>query len=572
MSWKLITGAALALMLALLVGLFLYMRPPSPAAHQIFLNGKIFSMDEAGQVFEAMSVRGTRIEKLGSNAEITELAMRDTKTHDLRSMTLLPGFVDAHGHFPGSAMDVIAADLNSPPIGSVETIGQLQERLRDRATRTDDGDWVMGFGYDDTMLLEGRHPTREELDVVSTKLPVYISHISGHMGVANSAALAAAGIDASSEDPPGGVIVRKSGSREPAGLLEETAHMAIMQYFMANFSAMDFLKMAQQASDEYVSQGVTTAQSGGVDGNMARGLALLARLRLIAPRLVVFPFQDSLGMEILDGSFDPAVYESRRFQVGAIKVIADGSIQGYTGYLSQPYHVPFKGAAAYRGYPTLEKNQLLEIVKRYHGRAHQLAIHANGDAAIDDVLDAFEAAQESHPARDPRMMLIHAQMAREDQLRRMKRLGVTPSFFSAHTYYWGDRHRDIFMGPRRAARMSPTRSAQNIGLRYSVHLDTPVVPMQPLQLLWSTVNRESTSGEVIGAEQRVDVMAALRAMTIDAAWQVFQDENRGSLEPGKFADLVILSGDPVQDPAAIRELEVVQTFVGGVPVYHRPML
>ena len=168
---------------------------------------------------------------------------------------------------------------------------------------------------------------------------------------------------------------------------------------------------------------------------------------------------------------------------------------------------------------------------------------------------------------DPRLILIHAQMAREDQLARMKELGVTPSFFSAHTYYWGDRHRDIFMGPERAARMSPTRSAQAIGLRYSVHLDTPVVPMQPLQLLWSTVNRLSTSGQVIGPDQRVAPMQALRAMTIDAAWQVFQEDRIGSLEAGKLADLVILSGDPLVDPERVRQLEVVETLIGGVSVY-----
>ena len=165
-------------------------------------------------------------------------------------------------------------------------------------------------------------------------------------------------------------------------------------------------------------------------------------------------------------------------------------------------------------------------------------------------------------------MLIHAQMARDDQLSRMKALGVTPSFFSAHTWYWGDRHRDIFMGPERAARMSPAKSAETIGLRYSVHLDTPVVPMEPMQLLWSTVNRISTGGAVIGEAQRVSPMSALRAMTIDAAWQVFQEGRFGSLEPGKLADMLILDGDPLTAPD-VRDLRVDETIVGGVSVYRR---
>jgi predicted amidohydrolase YtcJ len=160
-------------------------------------------------------------------------------------------------------------------------------------------------------------------------------------------------------------------------------------------------------------------------------------------------------------------------------------------------------------------------------------------------------------------------MAREDQVARMKALGVTPSFFSAHTWYWGDRHRDIFIGPDRAAVISPARWAQEHGLRFSSHLDTPVVPMQPLQAVWSQVFRQTYGGDVLGPEQRIDVMSALRAVTIDAAWQVFQEDNRGSLEPGKYADLVVLSGNPLEDPMAMRELQVERTLVGGATIYRR---
>jgi hypothetical protein len=198
-----------------------------------------------------------------------------------------------------------------------------------------------------------------------------------------------------------------------------------------------------------------------------------------------------------------------------------------------------------------------------------LAIHGNGDESIEDILDAFEAAQDAYPREDPRMILVHSQMAREDQVARMKALGVTPSFFSAHTWYWGDRHRDMFIGPERAAVISPARWAQQHGLRFSSHLDTPVVPMQPLQAVWSQVFRQTYGGDVLGPEQRIDVMSALRAVTIDAAWQVFQEDNRGSLEPGKYADLVVLSGNPLDDPMAMRELQVERTLVGGATIYRR---
>jgi predicted amidohydrolase YtcJ len=541
-------------------------QPERPPAHRIFVNGQVLSMDAENRVYEAISVRGSRVERLGSTDEIMALQASGSIVTDLQGKTLLPGFIDAHGHFPGSGLNVIAADVNSPPIGTVTSIPGLQARLREKLGDKKAGEWLLGFGYDDTLLAEKRHPSREELDAISTEHPVYINHVSGHMGVGNSMALAAMGIDANSGDPVGGVIARKPGSREPSGLLEETAHMPVMEHAM-DFSLLDGIKIARAASSEYAALGVTTAQSGGVDPGMARGMIALARFNMIAPRLVLFPFYNRMGPELLDGSFDPAEAESERLLIGPVKIVADGSIQGYTGYLSQPYHVPFKGDTEYRGYPQIPRETLVEIVRQFHSAGYQLAIHGNGDASIDDILHAFELALEDRPVDDPRLIIIHAQMAREDQLLKMRELGATPSFFSAHTYYWGDRHRELFMGPERAARMSPTKSAENIGLRYSVHLDTPVVPMNPLQLLWSTVNRVSTGGDIIGPEQRVSPMNALRAMTIDAAWQIFQEDKLGSLETGKLADMVILSGSPLTDVARVRELDIVETIVGGVTVY-----
>ena len=194
-------------------------------------------------------------------------------------------------------------------------------------------------------------------------------------------------------------------------------------------------------------------------------------------------------------------------------------------------------------------------------------MHGNGDAAIDDILDAFEAAHRARPRVDARHVVIHAQMVRDDQLDRMQRLGGIPSFFSLHTYYWGDRHRDLFMGPERAARMSPARSALDRGIRFTIHADTPIVPMEPLRLVWAAVQRRSTSGASIGAGQRIGVMQALRAVTLDAARQHFEEEHKGSLEPGKLADLVILAKNPLEHPEHIHEIEVRETIVGGRSVY-----
>ncbi|MCB1855242.1 MAG: amidohydrolase, partial [Halieaceae bacterium] len=439
----------------------------------------------------------------------------------------------------------------------------------EQAANTPAGDWVFGFNYDDTLLAERRHPTRAELDAVSTEHPVVATHVSGHMMVANSAALAAVGIDADTPDPEGGVIGRVPGSSEPNGLLEETARLPLMSR-MQDISLLDTYRLMKSAANEYAAVGVTTAQSGGVTPELATGLSLFSRLGVVPQRLVLFPFETEFGETLYNGAYDPGDYATDRVAMGAVKLVADGSIQGYTGYLSHPYHTPYHGDAEYRGYPSIPREKLFAQVAALHRAGYQIAIHGNGDESIEDILDAFEAAQREHPVADPRMILIHSQMSRQDQVARMKELGVTPSFFTAHTWYWGDRHRDIFLGPERAAVISPEKWAQQYGVRFSSHLDTPVTPMAPLQAVWSQVFRQTYGGDVLGPEQRIGVMDALRAVTIDAAWQVFQEDNRGSLEPGKFADMVVLSGSPLDEPMNMRELQVEQTLIGGATIYRRP--
>jgi len=548
--------------IALLAALWHAVRPPQ---RTLYRGGPIFTMDAEDRVVEALAVEGDRIVAAGSEDELWPWATEHgARVVELEGRALLPGFVDAHGHFPGSGFTAIASDLNSPPIGEVERIDDVVALLAAGAGDTDPGDWVLGLGYDDTLLAEKRHPTREDLDRVSTEHPVGALHVSGHLAAVNSLGLERLGIGADTPDPEGGLIRRDPATGEPDGVLEETAFDELGAVLFRP-SPLDSWRIVRRATEEYLAQGVTTAQNGFATAEQISGLALLSRLGLLPLRLVMLP-DEAAADAIADGTLSVSA-DPLWLHVAAVKLVADGSIQGYTGYLSEPYFVPPGDDPSYRGYPRIPREQLFERVARQHARGHQLAIHGNGDASIEDILDALEATLAESPRDDARPVIIHAQMARDDQLDRMAALGVIPSFFVLHTYYWGDRHRELFMGPERAARMSPTRSAAERGIPFTLHADTPIVPMEPLRIVWSAVNRRSRSGAVIGEGERIDVMRALRGVTIDAARQHFEEADKGSLEPGKLADLVILDRSPLDDPATIDEIRVVETVIGGRSVY-----
>ena len=569
MNWRVTILISIVFMSGIAVLFAIVTRPASAPSHEIYVNGTVLTMDASDRIVEAVSVRNGRIDAVGGSEALLAAADNQTSVVDLRGRTLMPGFVDAHGHFPGSGQTVFSADLNSPPIGEVSTMTQLLSRLKAFAAKRSDG-WVVGHGYDDTLLLEQRHPTRDDLDQVSVERPVAVVHVSGHLAVVNTAALKILGIDSTTPDPDGGVIVRDPDSidgRQPNGVLEETAARAVWEHTL-DLGVMDGLRMTTQAAEEYLAVGVTTASAGGMPTPVAKLLTLLSRLNQFPQRVALFPLFEEVGEALLTGEMSLADFAGANIIVPRVKIIADGSIQGYTGYLSEPYYVPFKGDADYRGYPSVARDELFRQVAGLYQRRIPVAIHCNGDASIDDGLDAIEAAMKLHPWPEARPLIIHAQMTRKDQIERMASLGVTPSFFSAHTYYWGDRHAAIFMGPERAADMSPARWALDAGIRFSSHLDTPVTPMLPLQAVWSQVERESTGGNVIGPSQRIERMPALRAVTVDAAWQVFMDNEIGSIEPGKRADLVVLSDNPLT-AVDLREIKVDRTVIDGATVYTR---
>ncbi len=539
----------------------------SPAGKTLYRGGSIVTLDPENRVVEALAVEGDRIGAVGSEAAVRAWAGDAARVVELGGHALLPGFIDAHGHYPGAGIYAHTADLNSPPIGSVRSIDDLVAAIRARAADRDAGDWVIGMSYDDTLLREGRHPTRADLDRVSTEHPVGAVHISGHLAAVNGRGLEALRITRDTQDPPGGRI-RRDAAGEPTGVLEETAMEPVMADVMQP-GLFGSLAIVEEANRRYLAAGVTTAQVGYATGDLLN-LVWLSRLGLVPLRLVIWPGAELMDA-VLSGEASLPASDPLWVRFGAVKLIADGSIQGYTAYLREPYFVPPDDDPSARGYPRYAKDELLARVASYRAAGRQVAIHGNGDAAIDDILDALEAAQLGDPQLDARPVIVHAQMMRPDQLDRVKRLRAIPSFFVLHTYYWGDRHRERFLGPERAARISPAHTAQQKDVRFTLHCDTPVVPMEPLRLVWAAVNRRTTSGQELGADERIDVTSALRAVTIDAAFQHLEEDQKGSLEPGKLADLVILGRSPLaESPDQLAAIPVLETIVGGRSVYRAP--
>jgi predicted amidohydrolase YtcJ len=481
------------------------------------------------------------------------------------NQAILPGFIDAHGHASYLAFATQVANIASPPVGSINNIKELQTELKKFITESNlkPGEWVMGLGYDDSLLAEQRHPTKDDLDEVSTEHPIYLIHVSAHLGAANSLGLSLANISTETQDPPGGKIRRYENSSEPNGVFEETAAYPLQQLAMSAYK--DPIGSVKKAMNIYARNGITTAQDGASNPETISLMQAADVQGMINLDIISYP----IGQNGLDKNLDSINFGSYegRLKIGGIKLILDGSPQGKTAYLTEPYYKPpHSESDSYKGYPLIPQSEVSKWVKKYADLNIPIMAHANGDAAADMLIKAVKDADINS---DHRTIMIHAQTVREDQLDQMKELKIIPSYFSTHTFYWGDWHRDSVFGEDRAMRISPTKSTLNRNMPFTVHNDAPVVPPDMIRLLWSTTNRKTRSGKVLGEEQKISTYSALEAMTINAAYQHFEDDIKGSIEVGKLADLVVLSEDPLSiDTKNLLEVSVVATFSRGVEVFN----
>lgn len=521
----------------------------------VYTNGPIITMEADGVMPQAVRVENGRIVYVGDLS--TAMGKGDAQLFDLQGHALLPGFIDAHSHIASFASTLGLAALGGAKDFD-EIVALLQAFIQQNNPAPDE--WVMGFGYDHNVLAEGAHPDKAVLDCISGNHPILITHASGHMGVANSKALELLGIAADTPDPPGGLIGRMPDTDAPNGYLEEAAFVENSAKVPAP-SMQQMIRQFQQAQKVYASYGITTAQEGlskEMQWNVLKAVAEQDGLFLDVVSYIDLKEHTALLVKEVDTFAD----YHRHLRIGGYKMFLDGSPQGRTAWMTTPYQ-----GSTDCGYPLYTDEQVCQMMRASLDAHQQLLVHCNGDAAAQQMIDCYRRVTQQMPNSDGRPVMIHAQLVRADQLQQMAQLHILASFFVAHTYYWGDTHVQNF-GLARAQSISPVRSAIQSGVIYTFHQDTPVLPPDMLDTLGCAMARTTRKGTVLGTSERVSAYEALKAVTINAAYQYHEEDEKGSIRAGKRADLVILGQNPLEANAQeIKSIPVLTCIKDGQIVY-----
>ena len=537
----------------------------------VYYGGDILTMEgDTPSYVEALVVRDGAIEFAGASDEAMQVAGAGHRMVDLDGKTMLPGFIDGHVHFGNFGLQAVGAQLLAPPDASCKDIPTLIEILKEWNTPENRAltGWIFGTGFDDSVLEEKRFPTRHDLDQVSTEYPIMITHISGHFVSVNSKGLEVLGLTANTPDPEGGIIRREADGRTPNGVLEELAAIPYMLQALMPKDQAGADRFFEAGQDMALSFGYTTAQEGRAMQNheLLAANAEAGKLKLDVISYIDYQFVD----QYMDSKWNGRDY-TNRYRIGGMKVTLDGSPQGRTAWRTQPYLLPPDGQPAdYSGYPAIPSDSVVQaIFEKGFMNDWQILVHGNGDAAMDQMIRTLRPNVEKYGKGDRRNTLIHGQYVRQDQLDAFKELDVIVSLFPLHTFYWGDWHKEI-IGDSLGNRISPTRTALNKGLRLTIHTDAPVALPNLMRVVWTAVERTSRSGAVIGIEERLSPYEALQAITIWSAYQHFEEGRKGSLVPGKLADLVILDQNPLKvAPDAIKDIQVLATIKEGETVFEK---
>ena len=537
----------------------------------LYFGGDILTMQGTEPNYvEAIVTNADSIVFIGRLSESKEL-FPSVREVNLNGKTLLPGFIDAHAHFAGFPSQSIGAQILPPPDAGANNISSLIKILKAWSTPENIQltGWIFGMGFDDSVLAEKRFPTKEDLDKVSTEHPVMIIHISGHFCVVNSKGLELLDITSETPNPEGGIIRRISGTEEPNGVLEELAAIPIMPMVLGPKSEEALKSFLISGQDMALSYGYTTVQEGRAMPSSHLFLEHAAMTNFL--KLDVVSYIDySVADSLLNTDWYSSSYKNH-YRIGGVKLTLDGSPQGRTAWRTLPYLIAPDGAEeGYLGYPAIPNDKDVENIYENAFRNNwQIHTHANGDAAMDQMIRTLKKVTNKYGNEGRRDVLIHGQYVREDQLDEFKNLDIIASLFPLHTFYWGDWHKEL-IGDSLGNKISPTRTALNKGLRITIHTDAPVALPNSMRVIWTATNRVSRSGNIIGENERLTPYEALKCITEWSAYQHFEEESKGTLEVGKLADLVILDSNPIKvDIENIKNIVVLQTIKEGSTVYKK---
>jgi len=537
----------------------------------MYFGGDIISMEgDNASYAESIVVKEGKIVFVGNKDEAMKAAGEGHAMIDLQGKTLVPGFIDGHAHFAGFGAQAVGANLLASPDGNVNDIDGLISELKTwhekNGTDKSKG-WIYGMGFDDAVLKEKRFPTKDDLDKVSKDIPVCIVHISGHFCSMNSKGLEMSKITAASKNPPGGVIRRMPGIQEPNGVLEELAAIPVFFNIISptDPALADFY--LDKGQDMAASFGYTTAQEGRAMTNHEQLAAFAEKGKL---KLDVVSYIDYTFPKYMRSKWYAKTYNNH-YRIGGYKLTLDGSPQGRTAWRTMPYLLPPDGQKpGYKGYPAIaDDKKVMSIYDSAFANNWQILTHANGDAAIDQMIRCMKPAAAKYGNNDRRNVLIHGQYIRFDQLDSLNKLDVVASLFPMHTFYWGDWHKQI-IGDSLGNLISPIKTGLNKGLHVTSHTDAPVAFPNLMMIMWTTVNRVSRSGAVIGAGEKLTAYEALQSITIWGAYQHFEESTKGTLKAGKLADLVILDKNPLKvDPMTLKDIKVMETIKDGKSIYKK---
>jgi predicted amidohydrolase YtcJ len=529
----------------------------------VFTGGIILTVDTEFSEAEALAIRGNRIIAVGSEAKVLEAAGVVAQVVDLAGKTMLPGFIDAHTHVvAGSIVDAVMEYVGMAKYG---TVAEVLDHIAARAATAPAGEWLV-FRNFDPAVQEGLDAlTFNELDAISTEHPIFVLNASGHLAYANSTAFEVADVPADVENPPGAEFVRDADGKLTGVMKNNVAYSRVSGAYPA-LAATEPSEALIGLLEKWGQYGLTTVSElslGGLSQSPADVdvmLSAAASGRLPA-RIRAYPFY-TLGSEAWDSAGVKPGTGNALARVAGYKLVADGSNQGFTGLQREPYLDSDDRGIAYMSAEELREAALERAEKGWH-----LAIHGNGDAAIDNVLDACEAIRDAGiDMSRVRARIEHCSILHDEQISRMKELGVSASFLIGHVHYWGVAMRDQVFGEEKAQLLDRCRSCEEAGVGFTLHSDFMVTDPLPLHMIEMAVTRTTWKepGYVLAPQERVSVETAIRAVTSEAAWQLFSEHEIGSLEPGKLADLVILDQDPrAVEPGKIKDIEVLQTWMDG---------